>query len=77
MPGWKTWMTFKNEAPATNAIVVASKEEAEAAGKELMTRWYVPTGYEARTTLDEPNYFFDFEQQKLVALVPEIGKKTS
>ena len=56
MSGFKAWMTFAHESPATNALVFATHEEATAAALELMSRWYVPTGYEIRPCDDAPNY---------------------
>ena len=54
--GYKTWMHFKNDPPATNALVFATQEEAVAAGDELMSRWFVPIGFEVRETNDPVNY---------------------
>jgi len=49
------------ESPSTNSCVYATREEATAAGRELLSRWTGPSGY---TTIesDEPaNYRFNFE----------------
>ena len=45
---------------ASNACVYATKEEAEAAGRELLSRWFVPTDSRAveYTGEDEVNYTF-------------------
>ena len=44
--------------------------EAEAAGqaRELMTRWFVPTGYRVDPSGDKPNYRWDFDRQKSIAI---------
>ena len=45
---------------AGNALRFETKEEAEASGRELLMRWFVPTDSRA-TECDEPvNYRFDF-----------------
>ena len=52
------YVLLKNERPATNAVRFATFEEAERAGNELLSRWYVPTGFEVREMADDVNYEF-------------------
>ena len=47
-----------------NTCVYATKEEAAAAGKELMSRWFVPSGCEPLETYKAVNYRFNFEKNK-------------
>lgn len=42
-----------------NSVVFATEEEAGAAACELMSRWFVPTGWEIKKTDDPVNYKFD------------------
>jgi hypothetical protein len=55
-------MILKGQAkPSFNAVVLATREEADDAGRELMSRWFVPTGW-AVVESDEPvNYKFDWD----------------
>lgn len=53
---------------STNSVVVATKEEAEAAGKELLSRWWVPTDSRAVESDEPVNYRFDFDAYKLQSL---------
>ena len=46
---------------AGNALRFATKEEAEASGRELLSRWFVPTDSRAAESDDPVNYRFDFE----------------
>ena len=46
---------------AGNALRFATKEEAEASGKELLSRWFVPTDSRATESEDPVNYRFDFD----------------
>ena len=39
-----------------NACAFATRDEADAAGRELLSRWFVPTGYEVIETDEEANY---------------------
>ena len=39
--------------PSFNAVVYATRDEADAGGRELLSRWFMPTGYEVVET-DEP-----------------------
>jgi len=50
--GYKAYMTFRSEPPSTNALVFATKEEAENYAIDLLSRWFVPTGYEVRESSD-------------------------
>jgi hypothetical protein len=44
-----------------NAVVLATHEEADDAARELMSRWFVPTGWEVVKTDDPVNYKFDWD----------------
>ena len=44
-----------------NSVVFATAEEADDAGRELMSRWFVPTGWEVVETTDAVNYKFDWD----------------
>lgn len=59
----KSWKmeVCTNGTWASNACVYATKEEAEAAGVELLTRWFVPTASRAVESDDAVNYKFNFE----------------
>ena len=46
------------ESWAGNAVRMATKEEADAAGHELLTRWYVPESYRVVPSDDPVNYRF-------------------
>lgn len=52
----------------TNSCVYATKEEAEAAGRELLSRWWVPTDSRAVESNEPVNYKFDFEAYRSVSL---------
>jgi hypothetical protein len=45
-----------------NALRFATKEEAEASGKELLSRWFVPTDSRAVESDDPVNYRFNFDK---------------
>ena len=45
---------------STNALRFASKAEAEASVRELMSRWWVPDEGRAAESSDPVNYRFDF-----------------
>lgn len=55
---WKTEVCVEGEW-ASNALRFATQAEAENAGRELLSRWYVPTDYRAATSDDPVNYRFD------------------
>jgi len=52
------WMLFKSEPANTNAVRFATREEADRAGSSLLSRWFVPTGFEVRESTDPVNYEF-------------------
>ena len=59
MAGFKVGMQIPGEAKLSfNGCVFATAEEADGAGSELMSRWYVPVGYEVIAVEDTPNYIF-------------------
>jgi len=41
-----------------NAVVFGSEDEADSAGRELLSRWFAPIGYEVVKTDDPVNYSF-------------------
>lgn len=58
--------TYKNEVCvngewATNSCVYATEKEALEAGRELLSRWFVPTDHRAVESTDKVNYRFNFE----------------
>lgn len=53
---------------STNALRFATKAEAEASVKELMSRWWVPTDGRASESNDPVNYRFDFASNSNVRL---------
>ena len=62
---WKSWVHIeKNDEWATNSCVFSSWEEANAAGDELLSRWFVPDTHEPRPSDKVVNYRFDFAAWK-------------
>ncbi len=60
MAGYKAGMKISGESGLSfNACVFATEEEANGAGKELMSRWFVPIGFEVVAVDDAPNYVFE------------------
>ena len=53
---------------AGNGLRFQTEEEAAAQARELMTRWFVPCGYRVDHSDDKPNYRWDFESQKSIAI---------
>ena len=53
---------------STNALRYATKAEAEASVRELMSRWWVPTDGRASESSDPVNYRFDFASNSNVRL---------
>jgi hypothetical protein len=54
-------MSFKYEVEVDgkfsgNAVRFATEEEANAGGSELLSRWFVPTGYRVVSSDDPVNY---------------------
>ncbi len=64
---WKTEVCVDGQW-ATNALRFATKNEAEAAGQELLSRWWVPTDSRAAESDDPVNYKFDFNAGRPVAI---------
>ena len=62
------FVQLPGEKPATNAVRFATKEEAERAGHELLSRWFAPTGFEVRETEDKINYEFPENASRPVSL---------
>lgn len=62
---------------SSNSLRFATKEEAEAAGRELLSRWAVPISSRATETPNDPaNRRFDFEQGR-VALLDEAKQEAT
>jgi hypothetical protein len=61
---WKTEVLVDGKW-STNAVVLATKEEAEEAGKELLSRWFLPVDSRAVESTDQVNYKFNFDMYKL------------
>ena len=62
MKSWKTevcTMYQGEKSWASNALRFATKIEAEKAGRELLSRWYVPIDSRAAESNDPVNYVFD------------------
>ena len=53
---------------STNAIVLATKKEAEEYGHELLSRWFVPIDSRAVESPDPVNYKFNFDTYSLESL---------
>lgn len=57
MPNFKYGLQLPDQDHLSfNAVVFATSEEAEAGGRELLSRWFVPIGYEVVETEEEVNY---------------------
>jgi len=62
MKSWKTEVCTiyqGQESWASNSLRFATKIEAEKAGHELLSRWYVPISSRAVESIDPVNYIFD------------------
>ena len=54
---YKYGVELKGESKLNfSAGVFAKKEEADLAGRELLSRWFAPIGYKVVQTEDEVNY---------------------
>ena len=51
-----------NGKASFNAVVLATRTEADDAARELMSRWFAPTGWEVVETTDPVNYTFDWDK---------------
>ena len=57
MPNFKYGVQLPDQAKLSfNAVVFATAEEAEAGGRELLSRWFVPIAYEVVETEDPVTY---------------------
>ena len=57
--GFKYGMTFSDQKePSYNSVVLATRKEAEGAAKELMSRWFLPTGWIVIETDKPVNFQF-------------------
>ena len=60
MAGYKAGMRFSGQAETSfNACVFATRQEADVAGNELMSRWILPIGFEIVQVNEEVNYRID------------------
>ncbi len=62
MNSWKTEVCVVDQGKetwATNGLRFATKAEAEKAGDELLSRWWVPIAHRAAMSDDPVNYVFD------------------
>ena len=64
---WKAEVLVDGEW-ATNAVRFATEKEAEEAGKELLSRWFVPVDSRAAESEDPVNYRFDFDAYTSIPL---------
>jgi hypothetical protein len=55
---WKAEV-FVDGSWNSNALRFATKEEAEKSGRELLSRWFVPTDSRAAESTDPVNYKFE------------------
>jgi hypothetical protein len=57
MPNFKYGVQLPDQDHLSfNAVVFATAEEAEVGGRELLSRWFAPIGYEVVGTKEEVNY---------------------
>jgi len=60
MVGYKAGMRFTGQAETSfNTCVFATRQEADVAGNELMSRWILPIGFEIIQVNEEINYRID------------------
>lgn len=55
---------------ASNSLRFRTQDEAERSGRELLSRWFVPTDSRATESTDRPNYRLD-ESDRPIALCSE------
>jgi hypothetical protein len=60
MKSWKSEVLVGREW-VTNSCRYATREEAEAAGRELLSRWFAPTDSRAVPAEEPVNYRFNLE----------------
>lgn len=60
MKSYKVEVFVDNEW-CSNSCRFATEKEAETAGRELLSRWFVPSDSQATETTDPVNYRFNFE----------------
>ncbi len=68
MKSFKVYAKTSGGDGGYNGQRFATQKEADAAGKELHTRWMAMTGWAVEESEDEVNYKFDFDQGRCVAL---------
>ena len=68
---WKTELKCGSEW-SSNSLRFSTEAEAIASGKELMSRWFVPTAARAVISTDSVNYLFDFAAGKNVRVEASI-----
>jgi len=70
---YAVYVQLRGEKPATNACRFATMEEADAAGRELLSRWLAPESFEVRESTDPVNYRFDFEAMRPARIADAAG----
>lgn len=69
MTNFKPTVTVAGEGkPATNALVFATIEEAQASARDLYSRWTLCIDYGTMETTDPVNYRLDLETYELTAV---------
>ena len=53
---------------SSNSCVYATRQEAEAAGRELLSRWFVPSDSRAVESNETVNYRFNFRSNRPEAI---------
>ena len=59
------------ENPATNRVAFATKDEAERAGHELLSRWFGPDNFLVRESDEPVNYAFPVGANRPISLETE------
>jgi hypothetical protein len=66
---YKVWVRMPGEASlCSNGCAFATRHQARAAGRELLSRWFAPIGFVVRASDEEVNYRFDFVERIAVSL---------
>lgn len=71
---WKPEVqTVDDEKWYGNALVFATKKEAEYSAKDLFNRWYLCVGHRAVESDDPVNYRIDWDTMEMVAVKHEAA----
>lgn len=65
---YAVYVKLPGEKPTTNGVRFATAAEANRAGHELLSRWFLPTGFEVRESDDPVNYEFPESAQRPVRI---------